>query len=108
MTTAWIAIALSPAIACAELKVPNGVSVVPPAANTGAVAASEQAAPVRDTRKPGGHTLRCWQHGRLLYEGTGFRGDMERNPNAITVQRLDGDAVVVLDQKDSICILSKT
>jgi hypothetical protein len=93
----------------AELKLENGgATLVPPAVNTGAVAPSEQASTIRDTRKPGGHTLRCWQHGRLLYEGSGFRTDLERGSNAITVQRTDGDPVVVLDLKDSVCMLSKS
>jgi hypothetical protein len=102
-----IGAAMLPVLAHAELAVNNGVSLVPPAANTGAVAASEQASTIRDAKKPGGQTLRCWQNGRLLYEGTGFRQDFERRPNAINVPRLDGDSVIVLDQKDSVCILSK-
>jgi len=85
----------------------SGVSLVPPAGNTGAVAESEQASTIRDTRKAGGHTLRCWHHGRLLYEGSGFRQDLERSAAVITVPRTDGEAVVVLDLKDAICILSK-
>ncbi len=98
-----------PAVAGTELGTPSGAILVAPAANTGAVAASEQASTVRDTRKPGGHTLRCWHHGRLLYEGSGFRHDLEKASNAINVPRMDGDpSVVVLDLKDGMCILSKS
>jgi hypothetical protein len=104
----FIGAALFPLAAGAEIKLESsGVSLVPPAGNTGAVAASEQASTVRDTRKAGGHTLRCWQYGRLLYEGSGFRQDTERSATAVTVPRADGDSVVVLDLKDAICILSK-
>lgn len=99
--------AVMPAIAGTELGSP-GVSLVPPAANTGAVSAYEQASTVRDVRKAGGHTLRCWQQGRLLYEGSGFRHDLERTANTIGVPRIDGDpAVVLVDLKDGMCILSK-
>ncbi|HEY8608626.1 MAG TPA: hypothetical protein VIM12_16045 [Noviherbaspirillum sp.] len=111
--SAIIAVALAsatilPAAAQAELSVAKpGVALVPPAANMGAVAPSEQASTARDPRKASGQTLRCWQNGRLLYEGSGFRSDQDRGPNAVAVQRNDGDSVVVFDQKDSICILSK-
>ena len=99
---------LSPLISHAELKIENGVKMVPPAANVGAVAPSEQASTIRETRKAGGDTLRCWQHGRLLYEGSGFRASSERHANAISVPRAsDGDTVTVYDLKDGICILSK-
>lgn len=104
----FIGAVLFPVAVGAEIKIESsGVSLVPPAGNTGAVAVSEQASTIRDTRKAGGHTLRCWQYGRLLYEGSGFRQDPERNATAVTVPRADGDSVVVLDLKDAICILSK-
>ena len=97
----------APAMAGTELG-SGGVSLVAPKANTGAVASSEQAPTVRDTRKPGGHTLRCWHHGRLLYEGSGFRHDLEKNGSVINLPRIDGEAsAVVLDLKDGMCILSR-
>lgn len=103
-----VAAALMPVAAHAELAInKGGVALVPPAANTGAVAQSEQASTVRDTKKAEGQTLRCWQNGRLLYENTGFRADKAQQPNAVTIPRVDGESVVVFDQKDSICILSK-
>lgn len=99
---------LLPATASAELSVKKGgVSLVPPPSNTGAVAPSEQASTIRDTKKAGGRTLRCWQAGRLLYEGTGFKPDADHPSNTVTVPRTDGDSVVLFDQKDSFCILSK-
>ena len=92
----------------AELSLKNGVDLVAPAANTGAVSYTEQASTIRDTRKPGGHTLRCWHQGKLLYEGTGFRHELDRSPNTINVPRMDGgDPVVLMDLKDAVCILSK-
>jgi hypothetical protein len=104
----FVGASLLPVAVGAEIKLEsNGVSLVPPAGNTGAVAASEQASTIRDTRKAGGHTLRCWQYGRLLYEGSGFRQDMERSSTAVTVPRADGDSVVVFDLKDAVCILSR-
>jgi hypothetical protein len=103
-----IGAALFPLAVGAEINLKSpGVSLVPPAGNTGAVAESEQASTIRDTRKPGGHTLRCWQYGRLLYEGSGFRHDLERSATTITVPRAEGDPVVVLDLKDAVCMLSK-
>ena len=99
---------LAPCAALAELEVnKGGVALVPPAANTGAVVQSEQASTARDPKKNGGQTLRCWQNGRLLYESTGFRADVAGKPNAVAVPRVDGDSVVVFDNKDSVCILSK-
>ena len=108
MAVVFVVATLLPLAVGAEIKIESsGVSLVPPAGNTRAVAASEQASTIRDTRKPGGHTLRCWQYGRLLYKGSGFRPDPERSATAITVPRADGDSVVLLDLKDAMCILSK-
>lgn len=101
-----------PAAAWGELVVnnksnaKNGVALVPPPANTGAVSPLEQASTLREAKKTG-RTLRCWQHGRLLYEDSGFKFDAERQPNAVQVHRTDGNSVVLFDQKDSFCILSK-
>lgn len=115
LTTILMACALAlPAVVHAEMEVhksaapaQGGVKLVPPAANTGAVADSEKASTTREVKKPGGMILRCWQHGRLLYEEAGFPADAQRQPNAVTIRRADGDSVVVFDQKDSVCILSK-
>lgn len=95
-----------PAFAGTELASgKNGVALVPPPGNVGAVAPSQQASTVREPKKAG-QRLRCWQSGRLLYESTGFRADAERRPNAVTIPRVQGDGVVVFDNKDSVCILS--
>ena len=104
------AAALQAMPAAAQLKVGGGgVEVLGPS-NAAAVAPqADAAAQVRDMRRPGGQTLRCWQYGRLLYEGSGFRGGLERNPNAIGVpRRSEGDPVVVLNLHDGICILSES
>jgi hypothetical protein len=102
------AAALHASLAAAQLRVGGGgVEVQGP--NNTAVAQADASAPVRDMRRPGGQTLRCWQSGRLLYEGSGFRGGLERNPNAIGVpRRAEGDPVVVLDLKHAVCILSES
>ena len=88
----------------AQLKVGGGgVDVQGP--NNSAVA-SPDGGTVRDMRRQGGHTLRCWQYGRLLYEVSGFRGGLN-NPSAIGVPRAtEGSPVTVLDLKDALCILS--
>lgn len=103
-----VAIGLLPLDAGAQLRVGGGgVEVMTP--NTAAAVAPPDPgiSTVRDNRRSGGQTLRCWQSGRLLYEGSGFRGGLERNPNAIGVQRRsEGDPVVVLDLKHAVCILS--
>jgi len=95
--------------AAAQLKVGGGgVEVLGPN-NTAAMAQNDAAtAPVRDMRRAGGQTLRCWQNGRLLYEGSGFRGGLDRNPSAIGVPRRgEGEGVTVLDLKYGMCILSE-
>jgi len=84
-----------------EVAGPNNTAAVQPVGDAGMMT-------VREMRRQGGQTLRCWQNGRLLYEGSGFRGGLERNANAIGVQRRgEGDPVVVLDLKHAICILSE-
>ena len=104
------AAALQAMPAAAQLKVGGGGVEVSGPSNAAAVAPqADAAAQVRDMRRPGGQTLRCWQYGRLLYEGSGFRGGLERNPNAIGVpRRSEGDPVVVLDLKHATCILSES
>ena len=107
---ALIAVAAMQAIpAAAQLKVGGGgVEVLGPN-NTAAVAQADAAsAPIREMRRPGGQTLRCWQNGRLLYEGSGFRGGLDKNPSAIGVPRREGEPVTVLDLKHAVCILSES
>ena len=103
-----LAIGLLPVCASAQLKVGGGGVEVMTPNNPAAVATLDAATTtVRDTRRTGGQTLRCWQNGRLLYESSGFRGGLERNPNSIGVpRRSEGDPVVVLDLKQGVCILS--
>lgn len=99
---------LLPALAGAEIRVNSpGVELVPPAANTGAVAPSAQASTAREVNKNPGQTLRCWQQGRLLYERPGFKEQAVRQPNAVVVPRQDGEQVVIYDNRDSVCILSE-
>ena len=100
-------IGLASGSASAQLKVGgSGVDVVPPP-NISAVQADPAMAIVRDSRRIGGQTLRCWQHGRLLYESAGFRGTMS-SPNAISVPRRsgEGDAVTVFNLNDAFCMLA--
>ena len=91
----------------AQLKVGGGgVDVQGPNNTAVATAAAET---VRDTRRPGGQTLRCWQNGRLLYEGSGFRGGgLNGGGTAISVpRRSEGDPVTVLNLQHAVCILSE-
>jgi len=82
------AAALQAQPAAGQLRVGGGGVEVQGPNNTAAVAQADSAsAPVRDMRRSGGQTLRCWQNGRLLYEGSGFRGGLDRNPSAIGVPR---------------------
>jgi len=108
MTAALLAaVGLLPATAGAQLKVGGGgVEVMAP--NTSAAVAPPDGGTIRDNRRSGGQTLRCWQNGRLLYEGSGFRSaGLERNPSAIGIpRRAEGEPVTVLDLKHSLCILS--
>ena len=86
-----------------EVAGPNNTAAVQPVGDAGTMT-------VREMRRQGGQTLRCWQNGRLLYEGSGFRGGLGGGvggPNAISVpRRADGDPVVVLNLQHAICILS--
>jgi len=102
------AAALQAQPAAAQLRVGGGGVEVQGPNNTAAVAQADSAsAPVRDMRRSGGQTLRCWQNGRLLYEGSGFRGGLS-NASAIGVPRRgEGDSVTVLDLKHGVCILSE-
>lgn len=62
---------------------------------------------VRDQRRLPGQVLRCWQEGRLVYEGGGFKSTSDKNGAAISVQRSgDNPSVTVLDLKQGMCILS--
>jgi hypothetical protein len=63
-------------------------------------------APVRDQASGTGKVLRCWQNGRLLYEGGGFAPMADAFPAAIVVNRQGGEATIVLDLRDGLCILS--
>jgi hypothetical protein len=103
------AAALQAAPAAAQLKVGGGGVEVAGPNNTAAVqpvAGDAGTMTVRDMRRQGGQTLRCWQNGRLLYEGSGFRGGVG-GANAISVpRRAEGDPVVVLNLQHAICILS--
>ena len=98
------AAALSAVPVAAQLRVGGGGVDVQGPNNT---AVNEATAQVRDMRRPGGQTLRCWQNGRLLYEGSGFRSGLDRNPAAIGVPRREGDAVTVLNLQHAVCILSE-
>ncbi|MDR3323003.1 MAG: hypothetical protein LBS89_02230 [Zoogloeaceae bacterium] len=62
-------------------------------------------ATVRDRRQESGRILRCWQHGRLLYEGGGFNQPMPP-PSALTINRKDGEVTTVFNLQDGLCILS--
>ena len=101
------ATALLPAPAGAQLKVGGGgVEVMAPASAV-SPPPDPATATVRDPRKLGGQTLRCWQNGRLLYEGNGFKGSIS-NPSAISVPRKsDADSVTVLNLQQAVCIMSE-
>ncbi len=92
----------SVALAGADVQ---GKSTVEVATPTTLVAETGQT--VRDQRRLPGQVLRCWQEGRLVYEGGGFRGTSDKNGAAISVQRSgEHAAVTVLDLKQGMCILS--
>jgi hypothetical protein len=62
---------------------------------------------VRDQRRIPGQILRCWQYGRLVYEGSGFKAGADKNGVAVQVPRAgEGEQVTVLDLKQGMCILS--
>jgi hypothetical protein len=91
----------------AQLKVGGGGVDVQGPNNTAVVAAAGET--VRDMRRPGGQTLRCWQNGRLLYEGSGFRGGGVNATGGAAInvpRRSDGEPVTVLNLQHAVCILS--
>lgn len=105
--------ALQAVPAAAQLKVGGGGVDVAGPNNTAAVgpAGDASAVTVREMRRQGGQTLRCWQNGRLLYEGSGFRGGVGGvgGPSAISVpRRAEGEPVTVLNLQHAICILSES
>jgi hypothetical protein len=66
-------------------------------------------ATVRDRHQNSGNILRCWQQGRLLYEGSGFVARPAGNGSASTtlvMERQGGESVIVLNLQDGLCILS--
>lgn len=60
----------------------------------------------QESRKPNGQVLRCWQEGRLLYEGSGFRGMANGGSSALNLARNGAPDITVLDLKQGLCILS--
>ena len=63
-------------------------------------------APTHDRQAGTGRTLRCWQFGRLLYEGSGFSRLAAPEKSAIIVNRLKGEGVNIINLQDGLCILS--
>ena len=59
-----------------------------------------------ESRRQNGQTLRCWQEGRLLYEGSGFRGVANGGANLISLPRNGDPDITVLDLKQGLCILT--
>lgn len=90
------------ALAGADVQGKSTVEVATPA-----TLIAETGQTVRDQRRLPGQVLRCWQEGRLVYEGGGFRGTSDKNGAAISVQRSgEHSGVTVLDLKQGMCILS--
>ncbi|MDR1463202.1 MAG: hypothetical protein LBI68_08735 [Azoarcus sp.] len=63
-------------------------------------------AAVRDRNQNSGNILRCWQQGRLVYEGSGFTRSADGASAAFVVERQGREAVTVLNLQDGLCILS--
>ncbi|MDR2690671.1 MAG: hypothetical protein LBB76_13080 [Azoarcus sp.] len=61
---------------------------------------------VRDRRQESGRILRCWQHGRLLYEGSGFTQPAVPQSSSVVVNRKDGEMTTLFNFQDGLCILS--
>jgi hypothetical protein len=53
-----------------------------------------------------GKTLRCWQYGRLLYEGSGFSRLSSTDKTTVTINRQKGDGLNIINLQDGLCILS--
>ena len=60
----------------------------------------------QESRRQNGQTLRCWQEGRLLYEGSGFRGVANGGASLISLPRNGDPDITVLDLKQGLCILT--
>lgn len=102
MTVALVMISL-PALAGPEIKRAGAVEMAPPMPLFKDAGSSPV---VQDTRRQGGQTLRCWQEGRLLYEGSGFRGTVSGGSVAVNVPRNGDSDITVLDLKQGLCILT--
>lgn len=59
---------------------------------------------IRENRRVNGNTLRCWQEGRLFYEGGGFRG--APGGHGIVLRREGESEVTLFDFRNGLCILS--
>jgi hypothetical protein len=62
--------------------------------------------PIHDRQPGSGKTLRCWQYGRLLYEGKGFNHLASSEKTVVSVDRQKGEAVSIISLQDGLCILS--
>lgn len=97
-----LALASGGALAGADVQGKSTVEVATPA-----TLVAETGQTVRDQRRLPGQVMRCWQEGRLVYEGGGFKGTSDKNSAAISVPRSgEHPSVTVLDLKQGMCILS--
>jgi len=94
-------ISASQAIAGIEIR-ESGVEIAMPS-----TIIIEPAPGAPNQRRLPGQTLRCWNHGRLVYEAGGFRASPDRPATAVAIPRAaDGYPVTVFDMKEGMCILS--
>lgn len=52
--------------------------------------------------------LRCWQEGRLVFEGNGIGSEPAPTGSARTFKGADGRTVQLLDLRQGLCILEKS
>ncbi len=99
--TCAMLLALPPAWAGTEVKRDIGVDI-----NQSGVLYKDVGTVIRENRRNGGNILRCWQEGRLFYEGSGFRAGPAQGDGSVVLRREGDGDVILFDFRNGLCILS--
>jgi hypothetical protein len=82
--------------------------VVDPARSTGKTRPPPVESMARIPDEAGRSVLRCWQEGRLVFEGTGIGNESSATAAARTFKGNNGRTVQLLDLRQGLCILERS
>jgi hypothetical protein len=82
--------------------------VVDPARSTGKTRPPPVESMARIPDEAGRSVLRCWQEGRLVFEGTGIGNESSVTAAARTFKGNNGRTVQLLDLRQGLCILERS